>query len=369
MKLLLVLVGLIAVLLGAVVYHDGAPSSPNDFATPASSADGIQQTRTYARIVERVPIHHEHFEAWLYLPLPVPATKPPVIIMGPGLAAQKDFAGLTAYAERFVAEGWAVFLFDYRNFGRSEGRPRNLIDPIRHVQDYHAAIVHVVNTNITEKVDVTRMALWGSSFSGGHVLVTASEFEAAVKAYPLNYILNQRPEHVNRTKPQLKAVFSQVPHLDPYAVIPTLNLLQVARGFALAIADWIGSWFGLNVYVRIYASPAEVAIMNTPEAVEYGHLVPEKPVGGWVNKAPARSILYVSRYRPLDYVASISTPTLMIVANHDTLCPITAANEAEKLLANGKVLKYDVGHFDFYEGKPHFEETLEHQIRFFREHL
>lgn len=44
-----------------------------------------------------------------------------------------------------------------------------------------------------------------------------------------DYILNQRPEHVNRTKPQLKAVFAQVPHLDPYAVIPTLNLLQVAR--------------------------------------------------------------------------------------------------------------------------------------------
>lgn len=86
MKLLLVLVGLIAVLLGVVVYHDGAPSSPNDFtATPASSADGIQQTLTYVRTIERVPIHHEHFEAWLYLPVPAPATKPPVIIMGPGL--------------------------------------------------------------------------------------------------------------------------------------------------------------------------------------------------------------------------------------------------------------------------------------------
>ncbi len=55
--------------------------------------------------------------------------------------------GFTAYAERFAAEGWAVFFFDYRNFGRSEGRPRNLIDPVRHVQDYHAAIVHVVNTS------------------------------------------------------------------------------------------------------------------------------------------------------------------------------------------------------------------------------
>jgi alpha-beta hydrolase superfamily lysophospholipase len=66
-------------------------------------------------------------------------------------AAQKDFNGFTAYAERFVAEGWAVFLFDYRNFGRSEGRTRNLIDPIRHVQDYHAAVVHLVNTGTTPK--------------------------------------------------------------------------------------------------------------------------------------------------------------------------------------------------------------------------
>jgi pimeloyl-ACP methyl ester carboxylesterase len=373
MKLLLVLVGLVAVLLGAVVVYDGAPSTPNDFVeAAASAADGAHQTRSFVRHVERVPIHSEFYDAWLYLPLASKSStnsKPPVIIMGPGLAAQKDFNGFTAYAERFVAEGWAVFLFDYRNFGRSEGRTRNLIDPIRHVQDYHAAVVHLVNTDLTEKVDVTRMAFWGSSFSGGHVLVAASEFEAAVKAYPLNYILNQRPENLNRTKPQLKAIFSQVPHLDPNAVIPTLDLVQVARGFALAIADWVGSWFGLTVYIRVYGTPEQVAILNTPEATEYGRLVPEKPAGGWVNKAPARSIIYISRYRPLDYVASISTPVLMIAANNDTLCPISAVNEAEKLLSNGEVIKYDVGHFDFYEGKPHFAETLDQQIRFFHKHL
>jgi fermentation-respiration switch protein FrsA (DUF1100 family) len=115
-----------------------------------------------------------------------------------------------------------------------------------------------------------------------------------------------------------------------------------------------------------------------------------------MHQAPARSIIYISRYRPLDYVASISTPVLMIAANNDTLCPISAVNEAEKLLSNGEVtisppstlssrtlvamvlicstshhqvIKYDVGHFDFYEGKPHFAETLDQQIRFFHKHL
>jgi fermentation-respiration switch protein FrsA (DUF1100 family) len=369
MKLLLVLAGLlVAVLLGTVVVLDSAPSSPTDFVPQEGATSGELRTRSYVRTVELVPIHGDDYEAWLYMPL-VSSTKPPVIIMAHGLGAQKDFKGFETYAKRFVEEGWAVFVFDYRNFGNSGGWPRNLIDPIRHVQDYHAAIVHLVNTNLTDKVDVTRIGLWGSSFSGGHVLVTASEFEEAVRTYPPNYILNQRPAVMNRTRPHIKAVYSQVPHLDPHAVIPTLDLPLVARGFALAIADWIGSWFGLNVYVRIYGATSEVAILNTHEAVEYGRLVPSKPAGGWVNKAPARSILYISRYRPLDYVANIKTPTLIVAANQDTLCPISAVNEAEKLLKNGKVLKYDVGHFDFYEGKPTFDEVVGHQIRFFRTNL
>jgi alpha-beta hydrolase superfamily lysophospholipase len=54
--------------------------------------------------------------------------------MAHGFAAEKTF-GLAAYAERFAAEGIAVYVFDYRCFGDSDGQPRNLVSPSRHLQD------------------------------------------------------------------------------------------------------------------------------------------------------------------------------------------------------------------------------------------
>ena len=63
-------------------------------------------------------------EGWLYLPSG--KRQPPVVIMGHGFAAEKTF-GLAPFAERFLERGMAVFMFDYRNFGGSEGEPRNLV--------------------------------------------------------------------------------------------------------------------------------------------------------------------------------------------------------------------------------------------------
>jgi fermentation-respiration switch protein FrsA (DUF1100 family) len=56
--------------------------------------------------------------------------KPPIVLMAGGLGAQIDF-GLEAYAEAFAESGLAVLLFDYRNFGSSEGTPRNWVRPCR----------------------------------------------------------------------------------------------------------------------------------------------------------------------------------------------------------------------------------------------
>ena len=97
--------------------------------------------------------------------------------MAHGFAGQKDF-GLQPYAEHFAAKGMAVFLFDYRNFGGSEGEPRNLVNPWRHLADWKAALSHVRTLN---SVDGSRIALWGTSFSGGHVMVTAAR-QVGIKA-------------------------------------------------------------------------------------------------------------------------------------------------------------------------------------------
>ncbi len=111
----------------------------------------------------------------LYLPENV--KKPPVVIMAHGLSAVKAFR-LPAFAERFVEKGMATFLFDYRTFGQSDGEPRHVVNPFHHVQDWLAAIAHV--RNLTE-IDSSRIALWGTSFSGGHVIIAAAK-DAGIKA-------------------------------------------------------------------------------------------------------------------------------------------------------------------------------------------
>ena len=105
----------------------------------------------------------------LYLPTSV--NKPPIVIMAHGLGAERSF-GLPAYAEYFANEGMAVLLFDYRCFGDSDGEPRQLVNPTHHLQDWRAAIQH---TYLISNLDTSRIALWGSSYSGGHVVVTAEK--------------------------------------------------------------------------------------------------------------------------------------------------------------------------------------------------
>jgi dienelactone hydrolase len=88
------------------------------------------------------------------------------------MGAQKDM-GLHQYACAFVAGGLAALVFDYRSFGGSEGEPRQWVSPSRHVEDWQGAVDHVTQ-HLRQQVDSSRMCLWGTSFAGGHVLVTAA---------------------------------------------------------------------------------------------------------------------------------------------------------------------------------------------------
>lgn len=88
------------------------------------------------------------------------------------MGAQKDM-GLNQYAAAFATGGLAVLVFDYRTFGGSQGTPRQWVSPSRHVQDWQSAVDYA-KQQLHTQVDCRRMCLWGTSFAGGHVLVTAA---------------------------------------------------------------------------------------------------------------------------------------------------------------------------------------------------
>ena len=78
---------------------------------------------------------------------------------------------LDRFAEAFADAGLAALVYDNRNFGASDGEPRQEIDPWAQVRDYRTAITYATTR---PEVDSERIGIWGSSYSGGHVLVVGA---------------------------------------------------------------------------------------------------------------------------------------------------------------------------------------------------
>jgi uncharacterized protein len=276
--------------------------------------------------------------AWLYTPSAV--KRPPVIVMAHGFAAEKTF-GLPAFAERFAAAGMAVFVFDYRNFGESDGKPRNLVSPHRHIADWRSAIGFV---RALPDLDSGRMALWGSSFSGGHVIVAAA------------------------ADPAIRAVVSQVPFVDGLASAGTLGPGFVVHATVEGLID-LGRivTFRKPHTVPVVGTPDEFAVMNTPDAME-GFLAILPKGSTWKNECPARILLTVTMYRPIRFAKRVSCPLLLVAAKKDGLIPIAAVRKTAERAPKGELLELDIGHFEIYTGKQ-FEKAVKRETEFLVRHL
>lgn len=92
--------------------------------------------------------------------------KYPVIVMAHGLGGTKDLL-LENFAREFINIGLAAFVFDYRFWGESDGKPRNMTDHKKLIEDWHSAIKTVRNI---DNLDNDAIILWGTSFAGGWYL-------------------------------------------------------------------------------------------------------------------------------------------------------------------------------------------------------
>jgi pimeloyl-ACP methyl ester carboxylesterase len=255
--------------------------------------------------------------------------------MAHGFGYTKD-CGLQPYAEYFASKGMAAYVFDYRNLGKSEGKPRNLVNPWRQLHDWKAAIAHVRGLS---EIDTKRIALWGTSFAGGHVLVTAAKDRG------------------------IKAVVSQVPFVDGIATCMMFPLSYLISGLIHGVMDFGCFLSGKDPHVvPTVAKPGEFAMMNTPESLPgYMSIIP--PDLEFKNETPARISLMLAAYRPIMYAKRISCPVLMIYAMKDSLCPWKAIGKTAAKITNSEVVGLNVGHFDVYTGEV-FKQIVEKETDF-----
>lgn len=276
--------------------------------------------------------------AWLYLPVGV--KRPPVVVLGHGLGAVREMR-LDAYSERFAAAGIATLAFTYRFFGDSGGTPRQLMSVKHQLADWEAALDFVKQC---ADVDGSRIAVWGSSFGGGHAITVASRH------------------------PELRAAVSQCPFTDGLASASALGVMESLRMVPVILRDFAAKLFGRPpVMVPIAALPGQPALMNAHDALPgYRALVPHGME--FVNHVAARVIPEIATYRPGRAAAKVTIPILFCVSTTDTVTPPDQTIALARRAPHGEIKLYSAGHFDFYLGEP-FEQLASDQTQFLTRHL
>ena len=283
----------------------------------------------------------------LFLP-ETQGAKPPLVIMAHGTSATV-FMVADKYAEVFRLAGLAALLYDHKNFGRSEGEPRQEINPWIQCRGYRDAIDFADRCG---EIDPSRMALWGDSYTGGQVVVVGAldhRVKATVGQCP---VFGEKPPCMEPTK----ANFETVKEI-------------FLRGDVQGTPD---TTTGPNPVVS-FDQTGTPSLLKPIQAfrwfIDYGG----RPGTNWINRAtrviPPTSV----PYHPTLCAPFVNIPTLLMVAPEDEM---VHANYSVARLAferlPGPKQWYEIagGHFGLlYHPSELFDEASRVQTQFLKKWL
>ncbi|WP_051342667.1 alpha/beta hydrolase [Pseudonocardia spinosispora] len=278
--------------------------------------------------------------AWHY-----PGTNGACVIMAGGFAVTKEPA-TDVFAARFQAAGFAVLAFDYRGVGESAGEPRLVLPIKKQIADWHAAIAHAATL---ADVDPAKIALWGFSASGGHILRAAAD------------------------NPTVAAVIAQAPLADGPVGLRNASEHQTTSAMLRftwrAILDALGSLVGRRpLLVPLIDRPGTVAMLTTPDGLDGPPtLNPGNRYPDWEQRVAARSALLLGFYRPGRDASRIHVPLLVVVCDQDQTAPPGPAVRAANSAPHGEVVHLAGGHYEPFLGG--HERTVEAEVSFLNRHL
>ena len=282
--------------------------------------------------------------AWLYVPKGIKqGEKRPAIVMAHGWSAVKEMY-LDDFAAKFANGGFVVLVFDYRNFGDSEGEPRSHIDPTMQHEDYKNAITWA---SLQPVVDASRIGIWGSSYSGAHVL------------------------HLAAFDRRVKCAVAQVPLVNA-----TDNFRRLVRADHFpGLQGWLAAdraeeyTTGKINYLPVVDEQGKPSALPTQDSYDWFIKTGQTRAPKWENRQTVRSLELALEYNPAANIHLISpTPLMMIVAEHDILTPTDLAIEAYGRAREPKQLVIlPGGHFDAYVSG--FQSASTPALNWFKQHL
>lgn len=246
--------------------------------------------------------------------------------------------------EVFRRNGLAVLLYDHRNFGGSDGEPRQQINPWTQCRGYLDAIDFVQTLG---GIDHDRIALWGDSYSGGQVLVAGAVDE------------------------RMTAIVAQTPVCgsEPPAVEPSWATFDAIRDTLLGGEIAGGPDVTVGPLPVVSADQLGTPSLLEPVQafrwfIEYG----ARHGSAWINRVTRVVPDTPVPYSPVLCAPFVAPPTLMMVAPEDEM---THANYGVARLAYDLMPEprqwYDIdgGHFGLlHHPGPLFDEATGVQTEF-----
>lgn len=284
---------------------------------------------------------------WLYSDR-VSSSRRPAVVMAHGFSATRSMTA-DKYASVLSNAGFIVLLYDHRNFGASDGEPRQQINPWLQARGYRDAISYLMTR---AEVHADGIAIWGDSLSGGVALAVAAV-----------------DKRVAALVAQVPACGSELPPKDPDG-----------RKFQ-AIADTIISG-------NVHASPAEIQgplpVVSDDQARRPSALQPLTAYrwfidyGGrlgtqWVNDVTRAQPRTPEPWHPGVCASHVRCPALFLVSALDEMknaAPAVARDAFDRLGGPKEWVELDGGHFGLlYHPSDEFDLASSAQARFLVTHL
>ncbi|MCW2501917.1 MAG: alpha/beta hydrolase [Actinomycetia bacterium] len=259
---------------------------------------------------------------------------PAIVFTGPLSGVKEQVTGL--YAQRLAEHGYITLAFDHRNFGASEGEPRQHEDPAGKFADLRDA-VSVLAAH--PDVDGERIAVVGICLGGGYAL-RFSAFDPRVRAVAC-----------------VAGGFN-----DPRAMRDSMGADQyrglLARFAQVAAHDHAT---GVTSYTLAVSGDETPAVMGGAEPFDYyGSERSASP--GWVNQLTeltVRELITTDLAIGADFVSP--TPLLIVHGRTDAYCSPEGAQDVYERAGEPKELLWldTTNHIDLYDQPQYVEPAIE----------
>ncbi len=277
------------------------------------------------------------------------ARTPAVALCGP-ISSVKEQT-LPHYAERLADAGYTALTFDPSGFGESAGEPRARYDPYRVIDDYAAAVAHLMTR---PDVDPERVGIVGVCMGGGYAVSLGARDKRlkAVVSIAGGY--------------DIGGTFQQGFGIDGFAgylkLINEVVQTQYATG-EIAYVPTIAK--GLTEDVPIAAMPNE-------EAYGYYDRTSRTEAPNWPRELTADSLPTYFGYNAVA-AAPLVAPTPLLVVHgtvDDALLPEYAQAVFDAAQGEKDLVWIEASnHIELYDQDPYVSEAAAHAIGWLDRHL